>query len=307
MSAKKCCLPILLILTVLCCLLTGCGEKDGYVFEKTEGGVMITDYTGEEKNIIIPETLGGKTVVAIGEAAFEAKLIETVKIPETVTLMEKYAFRRCGYLKSVTIEGRIKSLPDGAFNYCTSLAEITLPDTLEVIHENAFGKSGLTKITLPDSVKIISDYAFYECHSLTEFSGGKGLENIGNNTFGNCVHLASVKLEEGLKTVGEYAFSGCVSLTDINIPTTLNKLSAGVLSGLQFTEYTVPDGIESVETYAFAGCKKLEKIYIPENVKTIMADAFKDIKGLVICGVRDSQAEIYADTYGYKFEEHVFG
>ena len=299
-------LIFVLALSLAVCLLASCGEKSDFKYEKTEGGIKITGYTGKEMKVVVPEKIDGKTVVAIGEAAFDTSLIESIELPESVTVMEKYAFRRCGNLSEVIIKGSFKEIPDGAFNYCLALEKLTIPDGVERIGENAFGKAALKELVLPDSVKEIDDYAFYTCSGLTSFEGGKELLTIGNNAFAGCTHLSELKLEEGLQTVGEFAFSGCVHMTEIQLPSTVEELALGVFSGIPFEEYTVSSSVKTIRSNVFAGCKTLKKIYVPESVETMDVDIFLDCKGFTICGIRDSQAEIYADVYGFKFEEYNF-
>ena len=72
------------------------------------------------------------------------------------------------------------------------------------------------------------------------------------------------------------------------------------------TDYTVSSGVKVIKDRAFSGCANMKKIYIPPTVETIEDGAFFACKGLIICGKRDSMAEIYADTYGFKFEEYNF-
>ena len=305
-NTKRIFILALAMLSVLC-LITSCGgEKSDYKYESVDGGVMITGYTGNDKALVVPEKIDGKTVISVGEAAFDTSQIESIELPETVTQIGKYAFRRCGKLKNVVIKGKITEIADGAFNYCMVLEKIEIPDTVERIGENAFGKAALKKIELPDSVKIVADYAFYNCTALTSFKGGKSLESIGNNAFAGCAHLKELVLEDGLKSVGEFAFASCVSMKDIQFPSGVETLESGVFAGIPFEEYTVSKSIKTIRTNVFAGCKKLKKIYIPDSVETMDSDIFVDCRGFVICGIRDSAAEIYADEYGYKFEEYNF-
>ncbi len=58
---------------------------------------------------------------------------------------------------------------DGAFEECTSLTNITIPDSVICIEGSAFfGCTGLTSITIPDSVIILCNYLFVDCNRLTE-------------------------------------------------------------------------------------------------------------------------------------------
>ena len=89
----------------------------------------------------------------------------------------------------VTIEGQ-------AFKGCTSLTNITLPETVTTLGEEAFeGCSSLQNITLSD-----------------------GLTTIEYQAFRGCTSLENVTLPEGLRTLGDGAFRGCTSLQNITIP-----------------------------------------------------------------------------------------
>ena len=299
---------VLFVLTAiaLICILVSCGEKSDFAYEKNkEGEIVITGYNGEEMNVIVPDTINGKTVVAIGEAAFDASKIERIELPETVVEIGRYAFRRCGKLTEVTIKGNVETIEAGTFNFCSVLKKVTLPDTVKTIEDNAFGVSAITEITLPDSLVTLGDMVFYDCRSLKAVKCGKGLEAIGGGCFSGCTSLTDITFNDSLKTIGEMAFAGC-GFTSLDIPNGVEVLEPTVFAACTFTEYTVSSGIKTIKRKAFADCKSLKKIYIPENVEKIETDAFSGTKDLVICGVRDSEAEIFADTYGFKFEEYNF-
>ena len=55
-----------------------------------------------------------------------------------------------------------------AFDNCTGLTSIVIPDSVTSIGDYAFKNcSGLTSVTIPDSVTSIGDYAFSRCTGLT--------------------------------------------------------------------------------------------------------------------------------------------
>lgn len=60
-----------------------------------------------------------------------------------------------------------------AFEYCSSVKEIILPDSLREINNRAFyGCSSLTKITLPDSLREIGERVFDNCSNLRDIYYG---------------------------------------------------------------------------------------------------------------------------------------
>ena len=80
-----------------------------------------------------------------------------------------------------------------AFNGCSSLAEIHLPDNLTSIGESAFYDcSSLTEIHLPANLTLIEDQAFAYCSSLTEIHLPASLTSIGGYAFDQCTSLMKV-------------------------------------------------------------------------------------------------------------------
>ena len=90
----------------------------------------------------------------------------------------------------------ISKLEQNAFYACSSLAEITLPNTLTSIGDRAFyGCSSLAEITLPASLTSIGDRAFYGCTSLAEITLPAGVTSIGDRAFYVCTSLQYIRIE----------------------------------------------------------------------------------------------------------------
>lgn len=66
--------------------------------------------SGRNRNVTIP-----KGVTVIGERAFESTNVETVIIPDTVRLIEFFAFRGCSNLKEVTVPPSVENAAAGSF------------------------------------------------------------------------------------------------------------------------------------------------------------------------------------------------
>lgn len=94
----------------------------------------------------------------------------------------------------ITFDRDIKVLTESAFEGCTTLSSISLPNCVVAMQEAAFaGCEALTDLKLPSSVNAIGDFAFYGCSS-----------------------LAHVTMQD-TTTVGVSAFEGCICLTQIDI------------------------------------------------------------------------------------------
>lgn len=106
--------------------------------------VNIYKYIGQEKNIVIPDTIDGKPVCAIKKGAFaNCDFVESVIFPETLTRVESGAFKNCTSLKSADFEN-VTYLAPNVFNGCKNLKTFVFPSTMEgfdpaCTEENVFG------------------------------------------------------------------------------------------------------------------------------------------------------------------------
>jgi BspA type Leucine rich repeat region (6 copies)/Immunoglobulin domain len=113
---------------------------------------------------------------------------------------------------------------------------VTIPSTINgypvsIIGDNAFEFcSRLTSVMIPNSVTSIAEYAFYGCASLTSVMIGNGVTNIGNYAFHNCTSLTSVTIGNGVTTIGNFAFYNCYSLTGVTIGNGITSIGDGTFS-----------------------------------------------------------------------------
>ena len=103
---------------------------------------------------------------------------------QPVTTISDWAFNGCSGLTSVTIPDSVTSIGNYAFQGCTGLTSITIPDSVTDIGRGVFnGCSGLTSITIPDSVTSIGYSAFSDCGGLTSVTIPDSVTSIGNFAF----------------------------------------------------------------------------------------------------------------------------
>jgi hypothetical protein len=70
--------------------------------------------------------------------------------------------------------------------------EYTVPETVEMIMDDAFSSSRLEIINLPENLKIIGNYAFYYSEYLTKIIFPESIEIINNNILTDCGKLSEV-------------------------------------------------------------------------------------------------------------------
>lgn len=122
----------------------GVQAAENYTYtDNGDGTVTITGYTGGDMKVVIPDTLDGKRVTAIGNKAFHTKDITEVTIPAGVTSIESAAFQYCVKLTTVVFSGEgITTIGKEAFDHCSNVSSITLPASLVSVGEKAFANMG---------------------------------------------------------------------------------------------------------------------------------------------------------------------
>lgn len=93
------------------------------------------------------------------------------------------------------------------------------------IHSYAFDNcSGVTKIILPDSIKTIENFAFFSCGML-EISIPASVSTIGASAFYGCKALKKLALPKGLKTISRqlFTYSGVQA---VYIPASVTSIEA---------------------------------------------------------------------------------
>ena len=100
-----------------------------------------------------------------------------------------------------------------AFEDCTGLTSVTIPDSVKRIGEYAFkGCTGLTSVIIPNSVTSIGDWAFQDCIGFTSITIPNSITSIESGTFCGCTGLTSVTIPNSVTRIEKYAFSQCENI-----------------------------------------------------------------------------------------------
>lgn len=237
------------------------------------------------KCVFIPDS-----VTSIGEKAFsDCTGLTSITIPNSVTSIGDRAFNGCTGLKSAGPIGGgyniefawTDKFPSGAFNYCTGLTSVVIPDTVKSIGTRAFaGCDNLKSITIPNSVTEICDSAFSGC-GLESIAITNGVTSIGDYAFTCCYSLKSITIADSVTSIGKSAFQQCTKLININIPDSVTSIgSSAFFMCTELKSAKMSNGMTSISGYMFRDCTALTSIIIPESVTSISERAFYCCSGL---------------------------
>ena len=182
----------------------------------------------------------------------------------------------------------VVAIADDAFSGCTTLEEITIPNSVKSIGDSAFfGCSNLKEVKFENNsnnITSIGSYAFANCTSLTSVPFGSSLTSIGDGAFLWCESLTEVKISSSIKVIGDMAFNECTSLKEFTGSSSSYSTKNGVLhSGSVLIQYPpakssadfeIPSGVTSIAPYAFSACSNLENVKIEKDVVSIDYRAF---------------------------------
>lgn len=231
------------------------------------------------------------------------------EVTYSVTSIGSWAFDRCSDLTSVTIPDGVTSIGSNAFQYCSGLTYVAIGSGITSIGGDAFKNcSNLTSITIPDGVTSLGSNAFQGCSSLISATIGNGVTSIGTTTFQSCSSLTSVTIGSSVTSIGNQAFDGCRSLTSIIIPdgvTSIGNYSFRNCSGL--ISVTIGSGVTSIGSYAFSNCSSSRlSISIPNDVSSIDIYAFKGVHHIEYYGSATGAPWDALSMNGFTEGDYVF-
>lgn len=275
------------------------------------------------------------TISVLGAECFNGAYIATLTIPPLVTVLPNSAFMQIqpayndetgeeipiniilpqnlikigsscfegAQIKQITIPDTVTEIGENAFYYCDRLASITLPSNLQKISDRMLNScTSLTSITIPASVTEIGSQAF-AASGFTSITIPSTVTTLGSDAFNDCASLTSMDIQANVTEIPEGFAQGC-PLTSLTLPNTLQTIGGSAFTSanvMQITELTIPASVTSIGDYAFAGnnANQMTLTVLPTTPPTLGKNVFTLAAGSVI-KVPAASVAAYKAANGWK-------
>ena len=210
-----------------------------------EDVATITKYYGSVAAIIVPDTIDGYPVVAIGEGAFrENKYLTAILIPDCITSIGDYAFADTN-LDSLVLPAELNSLGRCILSGNKGVTEIVIPKTLSstgssysnlIEGDGPFAESNVQTAVIESGMTVIPEHLFHKNSTLT-----------------------SVEIPDTVTEISRYAFAQ-TGLENIELPSSVTTLQYEIFSGGNLLQISIPDSVTGMGNAIFQNCSKLQKL-----------------------------------------------
>ncbi len=185
-----------------------------------------TGYFNDTENWVDGVLYIGKYLIDVN-----SDISSSYSIKDGTLVIADYAFNNCTNLKSITIPDSVTRIGVSAFGYCPDLQDtyytgdiagwlsisfITGTSNPMYSAEKLYiGDELVYDIVIPDSVSSIGSFAFYDCESLTTITIPDSVTSIGSYACYDCESLTIITIPDSIKHIGKYAFGNCYYIENV--------------------------------------------------------------------------------------------
>ncbi len=288
------------IFAIMIVCISACSDKETV----TPTEAHSTSTTAEDKETTKELVVTTEAVATSGSCGDNAtwrfdEISKTLIIDGTGEVKKNWKQWRSSIEKVIIGDG-ITGIGHDTFNNCESLNEITIPDSVNEIGDNAFYDSGLYNnpenwtngvlyvdghavdakeslsgnVILKKDTRSIASFAFAFCPKITSVTIPDSVKNIGSFAFAQCEKLESVSIGKGTETIADNLFEDPYAGCEIIICSSLKDISVDEENLFFTTENGVLYSKDKTELIKLPTLYSQKSFILPENVTLIRPFAF---------------------------------
>mgnify|MGYP000311366305 CR=1 FL=1 len=263
-----------------------------------------------EKNGIYYDIVNGKAVVVSGDVSYSGDVV----IPETVEYdgqhyvvdsIGEWAFNSCSGLMSVKLPEKLRAIGSLAFTDCYGLTSISFPVSLKVIGSGAFQNcEGLTSVVFPEGLTAVGDGAFYGCDKLDSLSFPASMKMINwtafcthRGNYGNscsCEHIRYVDVKDLHTWMNSVRYIGREQNPGFHLYFPKAHLYIG---GKLLTHVVIPGDVTEIKPYTFSGMDCIKTVSMQKGVENVGILAFSGCRNLSSVSFSEGLKEISSNAF----------
>lgn len=260
---------------------TGSGEKEAsHTYTSIDSYIIVITITSGQIQI---GASSSKTIhkAISGAQSYLRPYIQWVVLGTGVYKLGAYAFQCCTQLKAIRFPSSGFTEISGGYNfqYCISLEEINIPDTLTSLSgASTFAYcAALKKVECPQGIRLTANEVVRGCSSLLKYSSG-GSGSLNSSICRDAWNLKEIDIS-GATSIGQYDFYNCFSLSYVEIP----------------------EGVTSIAGSSFYSCYSLQKIrFKPASPPSVAnSSAFTNLPAGCIISVPTGKLSAYTSAANY--------
>ena len=247
-----------------------------YDYEVKDGKAIITAYYGSKENITVPGAVGGYSVAAIGDHAFEGnQRIKYVSLPRSVTSIGAYGFKNCTELEGISGSG-VTQIGREAFYGCEKLISADFRSFKGIAGEDAFKGADKLQPSAPMDIEItVTDDAGSNAYNpyIGSVTYQEGITEIPARTHYHNVNLGYVYLPSTMKKIGSQAFGDDAELKLVRLYDRVEQIADDAFEDSPNTTFQIcvrdMDTVSYAEQYAIDhGIPYTKELYTPDAPAT---------------------------------------
>ena len=286
-------------------------EYNSMIFEIREdkpNELILTSYSGEEADLTVPETIGGKTVTGIANGTFVGnQIIKNVILPDTIDYFGNCVFFDCS-LETINIPKSLRVIPNQTFQNCKNLKSVEFHDNILCIAKTAFYHCPLE---LPENLKdkcinrkiFTSETVEYEDmifavskENVDELILISYNENEENLTIPETID------DKNVTAIMGNLFKVNKKIKNITLPDTVYYLETGTFADSSVETINIPKMLIIIPDYTFKNCTNLKSVAFHDKVIFVSKNAFENTSVNVPNHINSELTFENSAKYDYEYE-----